>query len=536
MNSIRLEGIESLKIIRVGGNLRVAGGGTDVEIAADDDPEISREAATATVRIRSNASITVGPGIAIEADEVGGNLDATGLATPLVIGRVRGNLTASQLGAIDADQVGGNVNVARASAVRIGTVHGNAECVDVTGDVTIEKVGGASRMTRIGGSISLRVTGGSLDAGDIASLDAGAVGGRVRVETASGDIAFGNIGGKLAALDIRGKLSASHVGGRAGIARVAGNVDLFEVGGAVEIEGPFASGCEWTIRSRGRVHLNVGPADRFELEAASRWGRVRIYGVATDNLERVGRGRVSGRVGAAEPSSTPDSPASARIDVASSASDVIIASDASDRTDYCARDRRGSRRFARGFEGFAHDLGKEIPDFVGSVLDSVGRFLSASGVESGAYVRRAASDAADGVREAMTEVERAMAGLGERIPDDLSERLSHLASEIADMVKQAGAHGAEFTRVERHELRRRIREAAREMRDEIRESVRARRDTAKAASASESKAPTGAENPAGNRDEAILEILRAVKDGRLSIEEADELIGAWTRPAAPAPD
>ena len=73
-----------------------------------------------------------------------------------------------------------------------------------------------------------------------------------------------------------------------------------------------------------------------------------------------------------------------------------------------------------------------------TVFDSVGKYLMATCAHPGAYVRRAAWDAAAGVREAMAEVERTMSELGKKIPDDLSARLSNLGSEIADMVKQIG--------------------------------------------------------------------------------------------------
>jgi hypothetical protein len=101
-------------------------------------------------------------------------------------------------------------------------------------------------------------------------------------------------------------------------------------------------------------------------------------------------------------------------------------------------------------------------------------------------------------------------------------------------------------------MRERVRQAAREMRDKIREAARNVRDRSHDQAGGTTQSTTGSttqsntqsdtEKPAFDtrsarftpgateklsRDDAILEILAAVKDGRLEPDEADDLINAW---------
>jgi len=156
-------------------------------------------------------------------------------------------------------------------------------------------------------------------------------------------------------------------------------------------------------------------------------------------------------------------------------------------------------------------------------------------------VREVTRDVKRSVSEGLREVERAIADIEERVPGDAGERLSKLGKEIGDLVANAVRGG---TREARHEMRDRVRQAAREMRDKIREAARDVRNRShdQAGSTTHSDTQSDAEPAASNsesakfspgatvklnRDDAILEILAAVKDGRLEPDEADDLINAW---------
>jgi hypothetical protein len=134
------------------------------------------------------------------------------------------------------------------------------------------------------------------------------------------------------------------------------------------------------------------------------------------------------------------------------------------------------------------------------------------------------------VSQSLREVERAFGEIEKSVPADVGEKLSSLGKEISDLVSQAVRGG---TREARNEMRDRVREAAREMRETIRTAARERWSRA-SDEPSESAAPKPAASqpkPGAteklNREDAIMEILAAVKDGRLEPDEADDLIKAW---------
>jgi gas vesicle protein len=218
--------------------------------------------------------------------------------------------------------------------------------------------------------------------------------------------------------------------------------------------------------------------------------------------------------------------------------DVIVASSDARERDFSGRGHREGERarasafgFGLPFEDFAAELGGEIPAFVRTVLDAAGKFVAESGGLSSEIVREVTRDVKRSVSEGVREVERAIHEIEESAPREVGEKLSKLGKEIGDLVAQAVRGG---TREARDNMRERVRNAAREMRDTIRSAARDihshshEERGAKTASTSPQSPPNkpGATEKL-NSEDAILEILAAVKDGRLEPDEADDLINAW---------
>ncbi len=222
---------------------------------------------------------------------------------------------------------------------------------------------------------------------------------------------------------------------------------------------------------------------------------------------------------------------------------IVASADARER-DFSGRGyrSRAGDAFAAPFEDFVDDLGGEIPAFVRSVLDAAGQFVAESGGLSSGIVREVTRDVKRSVSEGLREVERAIGEIEEHVPNDVGERLGKLGKEIGELVSNAVRGGS---REARNEMRDRVRNAAREMRDKIREAARDVRNRAHDQPGSTTQSNTQSTTqsdtekssrsaqfrPGGtvklNRDDAILEILAAVKDGRLEPDEADDLINAW---------
>lgn len=544
-----LEGIETLRIVRADGNLKISGGEGTTQIS-DSLAEVTRDGALAEVRLRNNATVTLAPGVTLEIIDTAGNLELRELAAPVTLDKVRGNFNASRIGAlairsrvggnahlehagaIECEQVSGNLSVEDAKSVHVAQVAGDVNCGIVAGEIAIEKIGSGAKLFEVRGKISSRLVAGSLEVADAAAVQVSVVGGKVRSTQINGDLEFGKIGGKLTVDGLKGDLAAGFVGGRASIARAEGKVELFDVGGAAEVRGAFKPGSSCTIKSRGRISVEVPTDAALNLSASAGWSRVRIYGLDTSALKWSGRARVEGTIGA-----EPADGERARLDLDTPAADIIVSSAAAEGRDYCGREGRFGRRFSAPFEDFAADLGEEIPEFVSSVLDSVSKFVSDSGVRSGSFVRDITRDVSRGIREGINELERAMADLGDRVPSDIKDQLAKLGRDLSELLREATVAGANATREERHELREKMRRAVREMRDAIREAARAARPRSSDATRGESSAansqkadiPRPGETVKLSRDEAILQILRAVKEGRLEPEEADDLINAWTK-------
>ncbi len=310
------------------------------------------------------------------------------------------------------------------------------------------------------------------------------------------------------------------------------------MGGAVYLAGPFPADKAWSVRSSGRVNVEVDANASLELDASAGWGRIRTYGVDAAGLKLLGRNHVHGPIG-------PDPAAGARLKLAveTRGADVIVASAGARERDFSGRGYRSrmSGAFSVPFEDLADELGGEIPAFMRSVLDAAGQFVAESGGMSSTIVREVTRDVKRSVSEGLREVERAIAEIEEAVPGDVGDRLSKLGKEIGDLVADAVRGGS---REARHEMRERVRHAAREMRDKIREAARNVRDRShdRADSTTQSTTQSDTETPASDsqsaqstagateklsRDDAILEILAAVKDGRLEPDEADDLINAW---------
>jgi hypothetical protein len=556
-----LDGVESIRILRAAGNLKIIG--TDraaIEIDSGTAPRVAINAGVAEVTLRGNAIVAVPKGVTVEVEDLSGNLDLADLATPFVVTRVRGNLHALRVGAISMrDTVSGNVSIKEAGAIdglkirgalsvesagaiTFSHVAGSFDCRAIDGEVAIEKIAGSANLLGVHAPFIARVIGGHLEIEDAAHVEAGVVGGRVRASNLSGGLQIGKVGGKLAADTVVGEVAAGFVGGNARLSRVGGSLNLEEVGGAVDLSGPFPLDKTWSVHSRGRINIEVDATASLELDASAGWGRIRTYGIDAAALKWLDRNHVHGPVGP-----EPAAGARTKIAVETRGADVIIASADARERDFSGRGyrSRASDAFAAPFEDFVDDLGGEIPAFVRSVLDAAGQFVAESGGLSSGIVREVTRDVKRSVSEGLREVERAISEIEEHVPEDVGARLSKLGKEIGELVSQAVRGGS---REARTEMRERVREAAREMRDKIREAARDVRSRphdqsgSTTQSSSQSTTQSDAEKPSStsksaqfrpgateklSRDDAILEILAAVKDGRLEPDEADDLINAW---------
>jgi hypothetical protein len=110
------------------------------------------------------------------------------------------------------------------------------------------------------------------------------------------------------------------------------------------------------------------------------------------------------------------------------------------------------------------------------------------------------------VGEALREVERVVSDLDDKVPHEVSDKLSRLGKKITDAVERA------------------VDEARERRRDRGRSRDEAPSESRASSATSEDAPAPGAE---GTRDAAMMKILNAVREGSLKPEEADRLIAAW---------
>lgn len=529
MNEYKLEGVESLRVSRAAGNCAIAGvQAPPLLMRCDGAPSIRREGASAEVAFEHDAELEVPPGVAVEIVDCGANLHLNDFSGNLTVGRVAGNLDAFELASIAVrGEVGGNTEISGAQAVRGGQVRGNlkvarvrdlefdlvggnAYCDGVADQVVIERVGGRCSVRQAGGLVNFRLVGGKLEVERAGAVKAGMVGSKARVTEVSGDLSIDQVGGKLHAEGIGGSVAVGLVGGHAIVRSVAGDVELTGVGGAAALRGSFAPGRSWRVRSGGRLSAELPGECSVEIEASARRGRVRLHGVRGD-LHRSGEDRLTGRIGAGE----------CRMVLESTGADVVLEGDFMHEHGY-ERGARGRSRFERArcrepLEELAEELGEKIPDLVGGIVGAAGKIVSEAGTLTDDVIRKVAR----GVGKGLREVDRGLAELERSLPEVLSDKLSDLGREINQVVRDALAQAR--SQWSPQAQRWREQEAARVRPAEPQPSG-APTGAAERVDPASGRTPDASTGPLG--DEEILDILAAVKEGRLEPEEADELIAA----------
>jgi hypothetical protein len=522
MDNFRLSDVEAIRVMRAGGNLRVRGVTSgDTLLQCDSEPQIRRVENRAEILIAGNATLEVSPGVAFEILECAGNLDIEDITAPLALGRVRGNLRARRVGsivlrgevagnlsleevqALEGEQVNGNLRVEGARSIKFRTVAGNADCGTIESDVSFEEVRGRLRVS-VAGPVEAHRVAGKLEVQGVASLKADNVGNKVKAIEVAGNVALGKVGGRLSCDDIAGSVSAEEIGGHAGLRGVRGAVALPKISGAADLLGPLPDVGVWKIVSRGRISVEVSPVTSAKFTAVARNGRVRLYGIPESNFARSSRDLVEGTLGAG----------GLDISLEATDADIILFADDEHSRDYDGRWRSSEFRFGHRFTGpfenfaqnFAEDMRQEIPEFVGEILGAAGRIVA----ESGKFTGTIAHDVTRSVGDALREVERTISDLDDKVPHEVSDKLTRLGRKISDAVERA----VDEARERRRDRRRNREEPSSESGPSSKTS----------SAASEEQTVPGAE---GTRDDAMMKILNAVREGTLKPEEADRLIAAW---------
>jgi hypothetical protein len=501
MNELKLDGVESIRIISAHGNLRVSGASEPpAAVLCSVEPRVNREGSRAEFSLRSNAELRIPAGVALEIVDCHGNLEIEDVAAPVVLGRVGGNLRTRRTGAlVIRERIGGNATV---------ETSGGFECEQIGGSLAIDHAQAFVRTRQIGGKLEAEATG---------PIEIDTIGAKAVVRGSSGSVSIRRVGGRLRLENIAGDAAIDRVGGHGSVSGVRGNLELGRVGGAVDLHGPFPAGKIWHASSGGRIEVELDTDASLSIAASAGWGRIRLYGIDEAGLHRAGSSSVTGSIGVERASDQ-----RTRLSLETRNADIIIARAGARESDSW----RSGRRFPGAFDELSDiltaEFGGEIPGFVNSILGAAGRIVARGGKFSSDVMRDAGGEATGEVARAVEEFTR----------------------KLSEEIRRAAQPGCCETRDQRRQMRDSIREAARKMSTTIREARRAARHPASPATEERTQpaspdSPPSAENTpraprAGNTrplDPAafqgdIMKILQAVKSGEIEPEEADEMIAA----------
>ena len=522
MDNFRLNDVEAIRVMRAGGNLRVRGVTSgDTLLQCDSEPQIRRVENRAEILIPGNATLEVSPGVAFEILECAGNLDIEDITAPLSLGRVRGNLRTRRVGsivirgevagnlsledahALEGEQVNGNLRVEGARSIKFRTVAGNAECGTIEGEVSFEEVRGRLRVS-VAGPVERASRGGQAAKcrGSRRSRPTTSATrsrrSRWRATSHSEKLAGGSVAMTLREA-FRPKRSAATsdcapFAARSRCRRSAAR-SICSARCPRRASGRSSAAAESASRCRRKPRRSL-PRSRATAGCAST-----AFPRATLRVPRATWSRAhSARAGSISawrrptPTSSCSPAMSMRATMTAAAAPANFVSAIA-----LARPSKTSRKLLR------MTCAQEIPEFVGEILGAAGRIVS----ESGKFTGTIAHDVTRSVGEALREVERTISDLDDKVPHEVSDKLTRLGRKISDAVERAVDEARE-----RRRDRRRNRDEA---------SSEAGASTASSASSDEPPTP-GSE---GTRDAAMMKILNAVREGTLKPEEADRLIAAW---------
>lgn len=239
----------SIKVSSVGGDVEISGVrrvelenvGGDVELQ-----DISGDASAETI------------GEAVDLTNIGGDLSVSNVLALRVRRRVGGSAELAQIGQIEMEAISGDCEVQSAGTVMIAAVAGDLEAQDIS---TVLRCGVVSGDCEVQGSAAAQVaignTGGSLEIGGAASVQAGNVRGDCEINDVMTDVEVGNISGDLECRGVGGNVRIGRVAGDAELNGITGSVEISTVGGDLELQSSFPPDSHTQIKIGGEATITL---------------------------------------------------------------------------------------------------------------------------------------------------------------------------------------------------------------------------------------------------------------------------------------
>ena len=253
----------TLIIDRVEGNLVVRGWERPELLINYDDEEnltLNQTGETISLRCDEDCTIQAPHGTTLQVRHVEGDGQVHSVQGEIQFGQVDGNLQLRNVGMISLEQVDGDFLAKQVQGdLRAHRIDGNANIGDVQGHCLIENIDGDAQLQAVQGDVKLEQVSGSLRLREIGAATIGQVDGDFSAKQVRGDLQVQQIAGNADVSRIQGRFATETIEGDLTLNGGEGDV-LAKVEGNAALQLALPPGREVRITAEGDITCQIPPA------------------------------------------------------------------------------------------------------------------------------------------------------------------------------------------------------------------------------------------------------------------------------------
>ena len=249
-----------LVIEKVEGNLVIRGWERPEVLINYGDEEsltLNQSEGAISLRCEEDCAIQTPHGTTLIVQRAEGDSQIYGVHGDITIERVEGNLQLRELSSVTLEQAEGDFLAKQIHGnLRVQQVDGNANIADVQGSFQAEQIEGDAQIATVQGEVKLEQVSGNLRLRDVGPTTLGQVEGDVSAKQVRGELRAQNISGNATVTRIQGDFMAESVEGDLAVNSNEGNV-MANVQGNAALQLNLAPGHEVRIKAEGDIACQV---------------------------------------------------------------------------------------------------------------------------------------------------------------------------------------------------------------------------------------------------------------------------------------
>jgi Putative adhesin len=209
-------------------------------------------------------------GEAVALAELRGDLNVTNASSLRARRDIRGDASLTNVALIEIETVGGDLSLQQAEAVVIGTVGGDLEAVDIDDALSCGNIGGDCQVNGSSSSeVAVGNAGGDIEVYGAASVHLGSVGGDCELRDVTGNVVAGNVGGDAGFYAVGGNLQVGSIGADAELMDLKGTIEVGSIGGDLELQATFPTGSYTRLNVGGDASVLLPNNPNLSIRAAA---------------------------------------------------------------------------------------------------------------------------------------------------------------------------------------------------------------------------------------------------------------------------